>query len=134
MGKVKKKRTPRTRNAGEWTESQYFSAIRAALRTKFRYWKPAQQALNNASRPSQSTNKLLKKEYQCKCCKGWFPRKLVEIDHIIECGSLRTYNDIVPFLKRLTPETISSFQVLCKNKCHKNKTDMYKVSKKLTKK
>lgn len=133
MGKVKKKRVARTRNAGQWTESMFFSAIRQALRTKFRYWKPGQIALNNASRPSQSTNKLLKKEYQCNNCKGWHPRKNVEIDHKIECGSLRNYNDIVPFLQRLTPESVNSFQILCK-KCHKNKTDMYKVSKKLKKK
>lgn len=126
MGKKLKKRT---RNGGQWTESMYFSAIRQALRTKFRYWKPGQVALNNASRPSQSKNKLLKKEYQCNCCKGWFPRKEVEIDHIVECGSLKDYNDIIPFLKRLTPETVSSYQILCKKKCHKEKTDKYKKSK-----
>jgi hypothetical protein len=43
-----------------------------------------QQALENASRPSQSKNKLLKKEYLCKECTS--SKKEVHIDHIEECG------------------------------------------------
>lgn len=116
MAKIKK-----TRNNGTWTESQYFSAIRSALRSKFRYWKPMTEALNLASRKSQSTNKRVKKEYQCNHCKKWFQRKLVEIDHIYPVGSLKSYDDLVPFLKRLTVEDISSYQILCK-KCHFIKT------------
>lgn len=128
---MKKRKTTkaRTRNAETLTESEYFSKIRSALRNAFRYWKPAMKALENASRPSQSSNKLLKKEYQCATCKGFFPRKSVDIDHIIECGSLRSYEDIVPFLKRLTTEDVSGFQVLCKD-CHKKKTASVRNNKK----
>lgn len=132
--KIKKARKSvalKTRNGGTWTESQYFSAIRSALRTKFRFWKPMAAVLAKASRPYKGPNKLQKKEFQCAECKGWFKRTQVEIDHIVECGSLRTYEDIVPFLKRMTPENEGAFQILCKTGCHKAKTMAYKESKKI---
>lgn len=126
---VRKNSSPKTRNAGTMTESMFFSKIRSSLRNGFRYWKPMQIALDKASRPSQSANKKLKKEYQCAKCKKWFKRADVQIDHIEECGSLNCYNDIVPFIQRLTKEDVSSYQILCK-KDHKDKTDLFRSSKK----
>ena len=128
--KPRKSKVIKTRNGGTWTESQFFSAIRSALRTKFRYWKPMATVLAKASRPYKGPNKLQKKEFQCAKCKKWFKRTLVEIDHIVECGSLRTYDDIVPFIKRLTEENEEAYQILCKNECHKAKTLEYKTNKK----
>jgi hypothetical protein len=120
----RKTKVERTRNANTWTESQYFSKIRSALRNAFRFWKPFSICLENASRPYKGSNKLQKKEYQCNNCKKWFPRKNVNVDHIEECGSLKTYEDIVPFIQRLCVEDVSKLQVLCKV-CHKIKTDNY---------
>jgi len=122
---TKRVKSPKTRNGGKWTESGYFSRVRSALRRVFRYWIPMQKALELASRPSQSSNRRLKKEYQCAKCKKWKPRKSVEIDHIEECGSLKSYDDIVPFLKRLTKEEVSAYQILCKDTCHKQKTKKF---------
>lgn len=85
------------------------------------FWKPMQMALEKASRPSQSKNKALKKEYLCKECVGWFPRKEVHIDHIEECGSLRGFDDIQGFIERLTIEDVNGFAVLCKP-CHYKKS------------
>lgn len=127
----RKSTTVCSRNAGTMTESQYFSKIRSMLRSGFRYWKPMQLALEAASRPSQNTNKRIKKEYQCAKCKKWFKRADVEIDHIEEAGSLNNYDDIVPFIQRLTKEEISAYQILCKPH-HKEKTDKYKQSKNKT--
>ena len=126
--KITKERVIRTRGAGSLTEAQYFFKIRAILRNGFRYWKPAYIALERASRPSQSTNKRLKKEYKCAMCGKWFKRTDVEIDHIEECGSLSCYDDIVPFLKRLTKENPDDFQILCKED-HKKKGVMYKMNR-----
>lgn len=126
---VKRSRVAKTRNNNTLTEAAYFSKIRSALRNAFRYWKPMQEALNLASRPSQSDNKKIKKEYQCNICKKWFKRSDVEIDHIEECGSLSSYDDVIPFLKRLTVENISAYQILCK-KHHSEKTKDYLESKK----
>ena len=125
----KRQLVPRTHNYKTFTESQYFGKIRGALRNAFRYWKPAMVALEAASRPSKSANKRLKKEYKCAKCKKFFPRSNVEIDHIVEAGSLRCYEDIVPFIKRLTAEDIKSYQILCK-KCHQAKTQDYKTKNK----
>lgn len=127
--KPKTTRVPKTRNGNTWTESQYFSRIRSILRNGFRYYKPMMLALEKASRPSQSSNKKLKKEYQCAHCLKWFPRNKVEIDHNEECGSLSSYDDIVPFIKRLTVEDISAYNILCRP-CHKEKTLKYLTSKK----
>jgi 5-methylcytosine-specific restriction endonuclease McrA len=130
---VKRKATTvLSRNGGTMTESQYFSKIRSILRSGFRYWKPMQLALEKASRPSQSLNKRIKKEYQCAKCKKWYKRADVEIDHKEECGSLSNYEDIVPFIQRLTKENIDAYQILCKP-CHKLKTETFRQSKKKTK-
>ena len=123
------KRAERVRNNNTETESMYWSKLRSALRRHYRYWKPAMAALKAASRPSKSKNKRLKTEYQCAHCGGWFPRKNVNIDHIEECGSLRCYDDLVPFLQRLTPEDPSAYQVLCV-KCHGAKTQLTRKHKK----
>lgn len=121
MPKARKSKVPKTRNGGTMTEAQYFQKIRSTLRRAFRWWIPMKQALEKAKRKSQSLNKKLKWEYQCKECKGWFPRKQVEVDHIIPCGSLRTLDDIPGFIERLTAEGTNAYQVLCKT-CHGHKT------------
>lgn len=114
ISKVRKNALPKTRNLNTWTESKYFSTIRSALRKAFQYYKPMQEALNLASRPYVGTNKLQKKEFQCNECKKWFKRVDVQIDHVQELGELRSYDDIVPFIKRLTTESVSDYQILCK--------------------
>ena len=130
--KATRTKLARDKNAGTMTESQFFSKIRSSLRQSFRYWKPMQNALELASRPSQSLNKRLKKEYQCAKCKNWFKRDDVQIDHIEECGSLNKYEDIVPFIIKLTKENPKDYQILCKAH-HKEKTNNYLNSKKLKK-
>jgi 5-methylcytosine-specific restriction endonuclease McrA len=124
-----KSRVEKTRNGNTWTEARYFQQIRSALRNAFRYYKPFQEALEKSSRPSQSLNKRLKKEYQCAHCLKWFKRSDIEIDHIQECGSLNSYEDIVPFIKRLAVEDSSLLQILCKED-HKIKTKSYLQRKK----
>lgn len=110
-----------TRNGQTLTESQYFAKILSALRGTTRYWVPAMQALKEVSRPSQSSNKRLKTEYLCKSCMNWYPRKSVQIDHIIPCGGINGYDKIVPWLLKAHIEDVKGFQVLC-IECHKAKT------------
>jgi len=124
----RKQSLPFTRNASTMTESQFFSMIRSTLRSKFRYWKPMIIALNASSRPNESSNKRLKKEFQCKICQNWFKRADVQIDHIIPCGSLSSYEDVVPFIQNLTNEDPLSYQVLCKP-CHQTKTNEERQTK-----
>lgn len=126
VAKTKKRQVknavPKTRNAGTMTESQYFQRIRSALRNAFRYWKPMLKALEEASRPCKGCAHRL--EYQCANCKKWFARRQVEIDHIEECGSLSCWEDVVPFIQRLTREELEAYQIMCKP-CHKEKTKSY---------
>lgn len=116
------------KNNSATTNSAYFAKIRSALRNAFRYWKPMMIALKSAERPYVGENKRQKKEYQCNMCKQWFKRTDVQIDHIVPCGSLRSYDDIVPFIKNLTKENPSDYQVLCK-KDHLEKTKNEKMKK-----
>ena len=118
---VKNPRVERTREMGTLTESAFFGKIRSALRNTFRYWKPMYAKLKEAKVGSK---------YKCAMCGGLFVRKEVEIDHIVGAGSLRSYEDIAGFVKRLTEEDINAYQVLCKKECHILKTKKDRNSKK----
>jgi 5-methylcytosine-specific restriction endonuclease McrA len=123
--KPKKPRVSKTRNAGTMTEATFWSFIRSALRQKSRWWKPITQAKMQARRPYKGINKRQKFEYQCNECKGWFPDKLVNVDHIIPAGTLRCANDLPAFVERLFCEQIN-LQVLCQT-CHNRKTKQEKI-------
>jgi 5-methylcytosine-specific restriction endonuclease McrA len=110
------------------THAEYFSFIRSGLRQKSRRWAPVYLAKQLARRPNESDNKRLKWEFQCNACKNWFPDKETVVDHIIDCGSLKGYDDLVDFVKRLFCE-VDGFQILCKP-CHKIKTNEATQSKK----
>ena len=106
-----------TRNLNTQTESEHMSVIRSALRQSSRFWKPLQACLEAASRPYEGTCKRTKKEYQCSKCSKWFVRAKVEVNHIVECGTLKNYQDVVGFLERLFCEDVNGFEVVCKP-CH----------------
>lgn len=119
---VKKKRqlVPRTRNAGTWTEAQYWGAIRSHLRRGFKFWKPITATKLAARRKYEGENKRQKWEYQCAICGEWFNSKEVQVDHIVPCGSLKCYEDIAGFVERLTAE--EGYRLLCKP-CHQEVTN-----------
>ena len=60
-------------------------------------------------------------------CNTWHIMKNIQVDHIIECGSIKSFEDIGPFLERLLCEK-SGFQVLCLD-CHRKKTYNYNITK-----
>lgn len=125
-----KTKIQKTRNGGTMTEAQYFGKLRSTLRRAFMWWIPMKQALEVAKRPSQnSLNKRLKFEYQCANCGEWFPRKEIHVDHVVPCGSLNTYDDIAQFVQNLTPEHADAYQILCKAKCHQEKTNRERKSR-----
>ena len=121
----------RTRNGGRWTEAEYFSRLRSAIRRAFSHWEPANKALRLAKvrvetvppdlRPrglSRQTQFL----YRCAICGDYFQEKQVQRDHIIAAGPLRSLEDLPGFVERLTQESPDAFQVLCHG-CHKEKTE-----------
>ena len=113
------KKVPRTRNDGKWTEARYFGFIRSALRSAFQRWGPKHSAKQAA--------KVAYNTYVCAHCDGWFGARQVEVDHIVQCGSLRSYDDLPGFVERMFCEA-DGFQVLCKD-CHQAKTNAEREAK-----
>jgi 5-methylcytosine-specific restriction endonuclease McrA len=113
------------------SEAAFWSFIRSALRQKSRWWKPISMCKLNARRLYKGPNKRQKYEYQCKKCKGWFPEKQINVDHVKPAGSLNSAQDLPGFVERLFCEQ-DNLQVLCTT-CHDKKTLKEKQSKKKTK-
>ena len=114
------RKVERTRAGKEWTEARYWSFIRSGLRQMSRRYPPiARQVMIANRRPNESENKRLKWEYLCAGCGWWFPNSEVNLDHIVPCGSLKSYADVAGFVERLFCEP-DGLQVLCTN-CHKKK-------------
>ena len=57
----------------------------------------------------------------CDGCGKYYVRTSVSVNHKIPTGSLNSYDDIVPFIKRLTEEDITLYNVLCSS-CHLKET------------
>lgn len=118
---ARKSRVERTRAAGTMTECRFWAFIRSLLRQGTLRWPPRNKVKQKARRKSQSDNKRLKWEYQCCKCRQWFPEKRVEVDHILECGSLKSFRDLPRFVERLFCEA-EFLVVMCKS-CHRKKTN-----------
>lgn len=118
--KPKRQLVPRPYGSGRYTQAEFMSFIRSALRQKSRRWAPIYSCLNAAKRPSKSKNKRLKWEYKCAACKKWWAQKEVSVDHIKPAGSLRSLDDLPKFVATLFCEE-DNLQVLC-NACHSRKT------------
>ncbi len=123
-GKSKGKRAsrvPKVRNAGTMTEAAYWGMLRSGLRRLFRFWKPAVAALHAARFPCKGPNGQ-KWAYLCHDCKKPFPRKQVQIDHVVPCGTLTSFEHVGEFIERLTPEDAGAYAVRCLT-CHQAKTN-----------
>ena len=59
--------------------------------------------------------------YVCAQCKGKFLAKDINVDHISEVGQLFKFEHLTGFIERLYCP-YANLQVLCKDKCHKEKT------------
>lgn len=115
-GKAVKQRVPRTRGGGRYTEAGFFGYIRAGLRAKFFRWGPRFDVLAAAKTKARNPAGRLKWEYKCAICEQLHPQKQVEVDHIVPCGSLRSYDDLPGFVERMFVEQ-DGLRVLCKP-CH----------------
>lgn len=124
---AKKVKKELTRNNGTLTEAQFWSFIRSKLRNASRWWKPITQVRNDARRPYKGENKRQKWEYMCSNCKKWWNVKEVEVDHIIEVGSLKSAEDLPGFVERLFCEK-QNLRLLCKH-CHSQSTANYMKTK-----
>jgi len=115
---AKRKTVPRPRNGGKWTEAEFWSRIRSALRQASRYWLPAQKAVQRHSRPYTGHLKRRRTEVQCQMCHEWVPPSRIDKDHVVPVGSLRCAEDLPGFVERLFAEDAGAYRPLCKD-CHK---------------
>jgi hypothetical protein len=118
---AKRSTKPKTRNHGTMTEAAFFGWLRSQLRRASLRWRPRAEALKRVRRKYVGPNKAQKWEYQCAKCQGWFKGKDVEVDHIISCGELTTFEQLGVFCERLFTE-VEGYQILCKATCHQHKT------------
>ena len=116
--KVKRILKERTRNANTETEAMHMGKIRSALRSITRYsWVPKKQALKDALVVLPMGNKKIN-HYRCAICHGLHKAKDVEVDHLVPAGSLKSYEDLPEFCRRLFVEDSTLLRVLCES-CHK---------------
>ena len=115
----------KTRAGNTWTEARYFSFIRSALRNASMRYPVKQQAKKAAERTV--TGQRHRFEYKCASCKEWFKGSDVRVDHIIPCGTLKTYEDLPAFVENLFCEK-ENLQVLC-TLCHDKKTKEERLSR-----
>lgn len=120
LKKKNRNRTPPFEAYPEWSTARFYGFLRSSLRSASSRWPPKFQCLNDATRPYVGPDKRRKKERQCAICKGWFPTTQTAADHIVPCGQLSSWEDVVPFVQKLFvgPE---GFQCLC-TECHLQKT------------
>lgn len=123
--KYSKRGVPLTRNSETMTEAQFFSMIRSHARRLSIKWRPRNDILKENRRPYIGPSKIRKWEYSCSMCNYWFNKTDIEVDHIVECGSIRSFEDIGPFYERLLIEK-DGYVVLCKS-CHLVKTLANKI-------
>lgn len=58
---------------------------------------------------------------ECSLCKKDFPAKEMQVDHVIDAGSLVSIEDITPFVTKLLMCSKDNLQYVC-SPCHKIKT------------
>lgn len=120
-------RTPPYEKYPEWSNARFFSFLRSALRSAWSKYPPKYTVLAKAKRKSESDNKRLKWEFQCNECNRWHPQKEVSVDHIIPAGTLKTFEDLPEFCRKLFCSE-EELQVLCKA-CHDIKTKQEREDK-----
>lgn len=110
---MKKRRT--------WTEAFVISRIRAVLRRLSMQMPVIREVKLANRRPYTGPNRHQKFEYCCAKCGRWFPEKMIQVDHIEPAGSMKTFEDVGPFARRLLFCSPADLQVLC-HEDHKQKS------------
>jgi 5-methylcytosine-specific restriction endonuclease McrA len=104
----------------EWSESQYWSTVRSALRSGLKFYPPKLAVLNKAKTHCIDCGRQ-KWKVQCNNCKEHFKLTEVQVDHITPAGTLLSYEDLPRFVETLYCGE-DNLQVLC-SKCHRKKTN-----------
>ena len=117
---------------GSWTTARYFSFIRSALRAAWMKYPVKGIVLKKARRnvrKNENRDKRIRHRFEFKCavCKKFHKASQVQVDHIIPCGSLNSYEDLPRFVSTLFCEE-DNLQVIC-TECHNEKTKKERVER-----
>ena len=114
--------------ARAWTEAFVLSRIRATLR-KLSMQMPAIRECKLRSRRAYTAgvNPRQKYELQCADCKEWFSEKEIQVDHIEPAGSLKSFDDVGAFARRLLFCGVEGLRVLCL-RCHNIRTQAQRAA------
>lgn len=128
------RKTPPAENYPLWTSARFFGFIRSALRQAFNRYPPKYETIKEAAHShydgvyktgAKKGQPKLVRRYMCNHCLKLFMQKEVQVDHIIGAGTLKSFEDISSFAKRLFCHK-DGLQVLCKP-CHDKKTQQEKT-------
>ena len=89
----------------------------------------AREAKLAARRAYSGPNLRLRFEYRCAHCGDWFPEKDVQVDHTVPAGSMKSFEDVGSFARRLLLCKVTDLEVLCK-KDHQIKTNRERAARK----
>lgn len=109
-------------NSGQWTEARFHSFIKSALRSASIRWPPKYTVISEAyvgTKTNEATGRMAK-HFKCNRCKGEFPQKQVEVNHIIPVIPIEGFTTWDDVIKRMFCEK-DGLEVLCKP-CHKEIT------------
>ena len=112
----------KTYNNGEWTQARFNSFVKSALRSASIRWPPKYQKLSEAlvgTKVNQKTGRMAK-HYECNLCKGHFPAKDVEVNHILPVVPIEGFTSWDVIIERMFCEK-DGLEVVCKP-CHKTIT------------
>lgn len=115
------------------SQAAFFAWMRGGLRRvwskspiKLEFQKEKRKRIKN---PNPANSKRFPEVWGCECaiCKKDYPMNEVEVDHIIDAGSLRGPEDIGDFVTRLLMCSAKDLQIVCKP-CHRVKSYAAKQS------
>lgn len=112
-------KSPKTFNGNQWTQARFNSFIKSALRSASVRWPPRYTVLSEALVGTKTNVKTgrMAKHYKCNRCKGEFPSKEVEVNHIIPVIPVTGFVSWDDVINRMFCEK-DGFEVLCKP-CHR---------------
>lgn len=114
--KAEKKKVEKPFADGTMTSAAFFGMLRSCLRRKSMYWPCIQKARKAAQIPYVGPSKRLKYLYVCADCGGAFPSVQCNVHHQEECGSLKSFEDIGEFVRKLFCD--SEFLIVLCSECH----------------
>lgn len=114
--------TDKPYNDGQWTQARFNSFIKSALRSASVRWPPKYTVLSEACVGTQLNPKSgrMAKHFKCNRCKGDFPAKEVEVNHIIPVIPVTGFVSWDDVILRMFCEK-AGLEVVCKP-CHKTIT------------